>query len=130
VVARKKKGKIAERKGSGWLYRGALLCGREGEGEQTRSQAQVDGRRRRAPRVGVGTARHRRPGVAEREGASIGGASGGRSSQAARRMGGSGAGAVEPQEMAGEGGGAAQREIEEKGAGGGRRGLLCEFPKV
>jgi hypothetical protein len=44
VVARKKKGKTAERKGSGRLYRSALLCGREGEGEQTHSRAQVDRR--------------------------------------------------------------------------------------
>jgi hypothetical protein len=66
VVARKKKGKTAGRKGSGRLYRGALLYRREGEGEQTRSRAQVDARRRRAPRVCVATAQHRRPDVAER----------------------------------------------------------------
>jgi hypothetical protein len=129
VVARKKKGKTAGRKGSGRLYRGALLCRREGEGEQMRSRAQVDGRRRRAPRVCMATARHRRPDVAEREGASRGGAGVG-SSQATRRTGESGAGAAEPRETAGEGSGVAQIETEEKGAGGGRRGLLCDFPKV
>jgi hypothetical protein len=33
------------------LYRRALLCRREGEGEQAQGRAQVDGRRRRALRV-------------------------------------------------------------------------------
>jgi hypothetical protein len=43
LVARKKNGKTTERKGSGRLYRGALLYGREGEGEQTRSQLRSTG---------------------------------------------------------------------------------------
>jgi hypothetical protein len=100
VVTRKKKGKTAERKGSGLLYRGALLCGREGEGEQSRGQAQVDGRRRRALRACVAAARHRRPGVAGREGASRGGAGGGRSSQATHCTRKSGAEAAGPRESA------------------------------
>jgi hypothetical protein len=79
-------------------YRGTSRCRREGEGEQMRGQAQVDGQRRRAPWACVAAARHRRPGVAGREGASRGGAGGGRSSRATRRMRESGARAAEPRE--------------------------------
>jgi hypothetical protein len=43
------------------LYRRALLCRREGEGEQAQGRAQVNGRHRRALRVRVTVARHRRP---------------------------------------------------------------------
>jgi hypothetical protein len=80
------------------LYRGASLCRREGEKEQTRGRAQVDERRRCAPWACVAAARHRRLDVAGRGGASRGGAGGGRSSQATRRTRGSGAGVAESRE--------------------------------
>jgi hypothetical protein len=54
------------------LYRGTSCCTREGEGEQMRGQAQVDGRRCRAPWACVAATRHTRPGVAcEREPAEV-----------------------------------------------------------
>jgi hypothetical protein len=80
------------------LFRGASLCRREGEKEQTHGRAQVDGRRRCALWACVAAAGHQRLDVAGRGGASRGGAGGGRSSQATRRTRGSGAGAAEPRE--------------------------------
>jgi hypothetical protein len=116
VVTRKKKGKNSRKEGLGRLYRGPLLCGREGEGEQSCSQAQVDGRRRRALRACVAAARHRRPGVAGREGASRGGGSGGRSSQATRRTRKSDAEAKASRERPARAAAVGRRETEEEGS--------------
>jgi hypothetical protein len=106
VYSRKERARVG-------LYRGASLC-RKGEGEQTRGQAQVDRRRRCAPRACVAAARHRRLDVAGRGGASRGGAGGGRSSQARRRTRESDAGATEPQENGWQGRRGRRREETEE----------------
>jgi hypothetical protein len=66
------------------LYRRALRCRREGEGEQAQGRAQVGGQRCCALRVRVAAARHRQPDVAGRREATGGCAGGGRSSKATR----------------------------------------------
>jgi hypothetical protein len=108
------------------LYRGTSRCRREGEGEQMRGQAQVDGWHRRVPWACVAAARHRRPGVAGREGASRGGAGGGQHVAQERAA----LGQQSLGRTAGEGGGVAQRGNRGAGAGGRRRGLSCDFLKV
>jgi hypothetical protein len=94
----RRKGNNGKERARVGLYRGASLCRRKGEREQTRGPAQVDGRRRRAPRACVAAARHRRLDVAGQGEASRGSAGGGRSSQATRRTRESGAGAAGPRE--------------------------------
>jgi hypothetical protein len=66
------KGGTAQRRSSVRFYRDTRLGGSEGEGEQSRGQAQIGGRRRRARRGGVAAARDRLPDV-ERRGEDSGG---------------------------------------------------------
>jgi hypothetical protein len=113
------------------LYRRALLCRREGEGEQAQGRAHVDGRHRRALRVRVTVARHRRPDMAGRREASGGGAGGGRGSKATREARGG-----RRRSAASSGSGRrrwithARQRQRRSGTRGRRRGPICKILKV
>jgi hypothetical protein len=72
----RRKGEQQKGRSSVRFYRDAKLGGSEGEGEQSRGQAQIGGRLRRARRGGVAAARDRLPDM-ERRGEDSGGCTGG-----------------------------------------------------